>query len=105
MESISIIDGKHQSLSKNALPEILSDALAVNFDANIGHDYLGNFNDRYEFYHREEERVQFDLEYFNKITQDQMTAVDNDLMREQQPGMPINIERQSRVTFGGNSKK
>jgi archaellum biogenesis ATPase FlaH len=68
MESISIIDGKHQSLSKNALPEILSDALAVNFDANIGHDYLGNFNDRYEFYHREEERVQFDLEYFNKIT-------------------------------------
>ena len=68
MESISIIDGKHQSLSKNALPEILSDALAVNFDANIGHDYLGNFNDRYEFYHREEERVPFDLEYFNKIT-------------------------------------
>jgi archaellum biogenesis ATPase FlaH len=68
MESISIIDGKHQSLSKNALPEILSDALSVNFDANIGHDYLGNFNDRYEFYHREEERVQFDLEYFNKIT-------------------------------------
>ena len=68
MESISIIDGKHQSLSKNALPEILSDALAVNFDANIGHDYLGNFNDRYEFYHRLEERVPFDLEYFNKIT-------------------------------------
>ena len=68
MESISIIDGKHQSLSKNALPEILSDALAVNFDANIGHDYLGNFNDRYEFYHRLEERVAFDLDYFNKIT-------------------------------------
>jgi archaellum biogenesis ATPase FlaH len=68
MESISIIDGKHQSLSKNALPEILSDALAVNFDANIGHDYLGNFNARYEFYHKEEERVAFDLEYFNKIT-------------------------------------
>jgi len=68
MESISIIDGKHQSLSKNALPEILSDALAVNFDANIGHDYLNNFNDRYEFYHKEEERIPFDLEYFNKIT-------------------------------------
>ena len=68
MESISIIDGKHQSLSKNALPEILSDALAVNFDANIGHDYLGNFSDRYEFYHRLEERVAFDLDYFNKIT-------------------------------------
>ena len=68
MESINIIDGKHQSLSKNALPEILSDALAVNFDANIGHDYLGNFSDRYEFYHRLEERVAFDLDYFNKIT-------------------------------------
>ena len=68
MESISIIDGKHQSLSKNALPEILSDALAVNFDANIGHDYLNNFDERYEFYHKEEERIPFDLDYFNKIT-------------------------------------
>ena len=68
MESISIIDGKHQSLSKNALPEILSDALAVNFDANIGHDYIENFSERYEFYHKEEERVPFDLDYFNKIT-------------------------------------
>ena len=68
MESISIIDGKHQSLTKNALPEILSDALSVNFDANIGHDYLNNFSDRYDFYHKEEERVQFDLDYFNKIT-------------------------------------
>ena len=68
MESISIIDGKHQTLSKNALPEILSDALAVNFDANIGHDYIENFSERYEFYHKEEERIPFDLDYFNKIT-------------------------------------
>jgi replicative DNA helicase len=68
MESISIIDGKHQTLTKNALPEILSDALAVNFDANIGHDYIENFSDRYEFYHKEEERIAFDLDYFNKIT-------------------------------------
>ena len=68
MESISIIDGKHQSLTKNALPEILSDALAVNFDANIGHDYIENFSDRYEFYHKDEERIAFDLDYFNKIT-------------------------------------
>ena len=52
-----------------------------------------------------EEILKSRAEYFNKITQDQMTAVDNDLMREQQPGMPINIDRQSRVTFGGNSKK
>ena len=68
MESISIIDGKHQSLTKNALPEILSDALAVNFDANIGHDYIENFNERFEFYHKDEERIAFDLDYFNKIT-------------------------------------
>jgi hypothetical protein len=52
-----------------------------------------------------EEILKSRAEYFNKITQDQMTAVDNDLMKEQQPGMPINIDRQSRVTFGGNSKK
>ena len=52
-----------------------------------------------------EEILKSRAEYFNKITQDQMTAVDNDLMREQQPGMPINIERQSRVTFGGRNKK
>ena len=68
MESISIIDGKHQSLTKNALPEILSDALAVNFDANIGHDYIENFSERFEFYHKDEERIAFDLDYFNKIT-------------------------------------
>lgn len=68
MESIDIIDGKHESLSKNALPELLSDALAVNFDTNVGHDYIDNSDDRYEFYHRDEEHLPFDLEYFNKIT-------------------------------------
>ena len=68
MESISIIDGKHQSLTKNALPDILSKALSVTFDTNIGHDYLENAENRYEFYHRVEERVPFDLDYMNKIT-------------------------------------
>ena len=68
MESISIIDGKHQSLTKNALPDILSKALAVTFDANIGHDYLQDAESRYDFYHTEEERLPFDLEYLNKIT-------------------------------------
>jgi len=68
MESISIIDGKHQSLTKNALPEILTKALGVSFDTNIGHDYLENFSERYEFYHKDEERLPFDLEYFNLIT-------------------------------------
>ena len=56
MESISIIDGKHQSLTKNALPDILTKALGVSFDPNIGHDYIENFEERFEFYHRDEER-------------------------------------------------
>ena len=68
MESITIIDGKHQNLSKNALPDILTKALGVSFDTNIGHDYIENFEERYEFYHRDEERLPFDLDYFNKIT-------------------------------------
>ena len=68
MESITIIDGKHQSLTKNALPDILSNALGVTFDTNIGHDYIENLNERYEFYHEKEERIPFDLEYFNSIT-------------------------------------
>jgi len=68
MESITIIDGKHQSLSKNALPDILTKALGVSFDTNIGHDYIENSDERYEFYHRDEERLPFDLDFFNKIT-------------------------------------
>lgn len=68
MQSITIIDGKHQSLTKNALPDILSQALAVSFDTNIGHDYIENVGERYDFYHAQEERIPFDLEFFNKIT-------------------------------------
>jgi len=68
MESISIIDGKHETLTKNALPDILQKALGVAFDVNVGHDYIENVEKRYEFYHTEEARIPFDLEYFNKIT-------------------------------------
>ena len=68
MESISIIDGKHDSLTKGALPDLLSKALGVGFDRNVGHDYIENVEERYEFYHTEEDRIPFDLEYFNKIT-------------------------------------
>lgn len=68
MESITIIDGKHQKLTKNAIPDILTKALGVSFDANIGHDYIENFIDRFEFYHTEEERIPFDIEMLNKIT-------------------------------------
>lgn len=68
MESISIIDGKHKDLTKNALPDLLQKALAVSFDTNIGHDYIENVDQRYDFYHEQEERIPFDLDYFNKIT-------------------------------------
>lgn len=68
MEAITIIDGKHQSLTKNALPDILTKALGVSFDTNIGHDYLESAESRYEFYHEKEEKIPFDLEYFNLIT-------------------------------------
>ena len=68
MESISIIDGKHESLTKNALPELLQKALGVAFDRNVGHDYIENVEERYEFYHKQEDRIPFDIDYFNKIT-------------------------------------
>ena len=68
MESITIIDGKHDTLTKNALPELLTKALGVAFDTNVGHDYIENVEERYEFYHKEEDRIPFDLEYFNTIT-------------------------------------
>jgi archaellum biogenesis ATPase FlaH len=68
MESISIIDGKHESLTKGALPDLLSKALGVAFDTNVGHDYVENYEDRYNYYHAEESRIPFDLQYFNDIT-------------------------------------
>ena len=66
--SISILDGKDKTNDKGAIPKILSDALAISFDTTVGHDYLENSDERFEFYHRKEERIPFDLEYFNKIT-------------------------------------
>src|SRR5210317_638145 len=68
MESISIIDGKHEQLTKGALPDLLSKALGVGFDLKVGHDYVENADQRFEFYHTEEDRLPFDLEYFNTIT-------------------------------------
>jgi len=68
MESISIADGQDDKQNRDAIPSILSDALAVSFDNNIGHDYFENFKERYDFYHTKEDKTPFDLEYFNKIT-------------------------------------
>jgi len=68
MESINIIDGRHKELTKNALPELLKDALSVSFDTSVGHDYINDADSRYEFYHRTEEKIPFDLDYMNRIT-------------------------------------
>jgi len=68
MDSINIIEGKHDTLDKNALPQVLSEALSVNFDMRVGHDYVDDSDARYEFYHRAEEHLPFDLEKFNTIT-------------------------------------
>ena len=68
MESIHIADGEDEKKNRDAIPSILSDALAVSFDNNIGHDYLNDYEQRYDIYHRKEDLIPFDLEYFNKIT-------------------------------------
>lgn len=68
MESISILDNKSKDKNKGSIPQILSEALAVSFDTSVGHDFLDDFASRYEFYHTKEQRIEFDLDYFNKIT-------------------------------------
>jgi replicative DNA helicase len=68
MESIQLADGKSESKGRDAIPSILSDALSVSFDNHVGHDYLQDYEERFESYHKKEDRIPFDLEYFNKIT-------------------------------------
>ena len=68
MESVSIMDDKTSKKSKGEIPQLLSDALGVSFDANVGHDYINDADSRYDFYHRVESRIRFDLDIFNKIT-------------------------------------
>ena len=68
MESIHIADGNDEKKNRDAIPSILSNALAVSFDNHIGHDYLQDYEERYDAYHRKEDRIPFDLEYFNKVT-------------------------------------
>ena len=68
MDSINIADGNDEKKNRDAIPSILSEALAVSFDNNIGHDYFANADERFDFYHQKQEKIPFDLEYFNKIT-------------------------------------
>lgn len=68
MQSVKIADGKDETKNRDAIPNILSNALAVSFDNNVGHDYLQDYQERYDFYHLKEDKIEFDLEHFNKIT-------------------------------------
>jgi len=68
LDGIKILDGKDQKRTQEAIPNILADALAVSFDNHIGHDYIGDADDRFKWYHTKEKKYQFDLSYFNKIT-------------------------------------
>lgn len=68
MESIQILDGKDDHTGKGAIPELLSNALGVSFDPHVGHDYIDKSKERFDFYHKIEKRIPFDLHYFNKIT-------------------------------------
>ncbi len=68
MESVKIADGQDSKRDKGAIPQILSDALGVTFDQNVGHDYIKDSEERYDFYHKREDKIPFDLEFFNKIT-------------------------------------
>jgi len=73
MESVKIADGQDSKRDKGAIPSILSEALGVSFDQNIGHDYMTNAEERFDFYHRKEDKIPFDLEFFNKITKGGLT--------------------------------
>ena len=68
MKSIEITKGTHHSLSKSAIPDLMAKAVGMTFDPNVGHDYMELFQERYEYYHKVEDRIPFDIEYFNRIT-------------------------------------
>ena len=68
VEGVGIIDGKSKDKTPEAIPHILTEALAVSFDNSVGHDYLEDHESRFDYYHHKEERIPFDLEFFNKIT-------------------------------------
>ena len=74
MESVKIADGNDKTKSRDAIPSILSEALSISFDDHVGHDYFGDADARYEFYHRKEDKIEFDLQMFNKIIKEYPTA-------------------------------
>ena len=67
-KSILILDGQDKEMDKGSIPKLLSDSLGISFDSSVGHDFLDDFDDRYEHYHKKEERIPFDIDILNKIT-------------------------------------
>jgi replicative DNA helicase len=67
-KAIIILDGKDKEMDKGSIPKLISDSLGISFDTHIGHDYLADAEERYDFYHRKEERIPFDVDILNKIT-------------------------------------
>lgn len=68
LDAFDIIEGKDSTRTEDAIPDLLSNALGVCFDSSVGHDFLEDFSSRFDFYHRVEDKLEFDLEIFNKIT-------------------------------------
>jgi len=68
MESVEILEGKHETYTRLNIPEMMSDAISINFDVQVGHDYFEDSDDRFSFYHKKEAKISFDLQHFNKIT-------------------------------------
>ena len=90
LEGIGIIDGKDKERTPEAIPSILSEALAVSFDSHVGHDYVEDGSERYDFYHKKEEKIQFDLDYFTMDDGGVVNASSRGYMREggQGAGVP-----------------
>ena len=74
LDGIHIIDGKSKDQTADAIPSILSDALSVSFDSHVGHDYMEQAEERYDYYHEVEDKIPFDLDFFNKITKGGLPA-------------------------------
>lgn len=74
MESIQIADGGDTKKTRDAIPSILEEALSISFDTHIGHDYIEDAEERYEYYHKKESKIAFDIDYLNRITDGGLSA-------------------------------
>ena len=116
MEGIHIIDGKDKKHSPEAIPEILRDALSVSFDNAVGHDYLLDIEKRFDYYHKRETRIPFDLDFFNKVTKGGLptktlnvalagTGVGKTLFMCHQTGKCIGTKQKCIIHYFGNGRR